>query len=87
MDGYVKTKVENRIATIEFFHPAHNSLPGDLLSKLRNAIDESGSDDDVLLIVLRSGGERTFCAGASFHELSSIVDFEEGKNFFLDSSK
>lgn len=81
-DAYVKQNIENGIATIEFFHPAHNSLPGDLLSKLANAITEAGENEGVRVVVLKSGGERTFCAGASFNELININDAETGKIFF-----
>ena len=35
------------------------------------------------VIILRSGGDRTFCAGASFNELIAIEDFKTGKQFFL----
>ena len=34
------------------------------------------------VIVLKSGGERTFCAGASFKELININDAATGKVFF-----
>ena len=81
-DPYVKTNIENAIATIEFFHPAHNSLPGDLLAKLVEAINEAGRNDEVKVVILKSGGERTFCAGASFKELMSIKDAETGRVFF-----
>src|SRR5690554_6252576 len=81
-DAYVKQNIENGIATIEFFHPAHNSPPGDLLSKLANAITEAGENEGVRVVVLKSGGERTFCAGASFNELININDAETGKIFF-----
>ncbi len=33
-------------------------------------------------IILKSGGDRTFCAGASFKELISIDDAETGRSFF-----
>ncbi|OAB79697.1 enoyl-CoA hydratase/isomerase family protein [Cochleicola gelatinilyticus] len=79
---YVKQNIENGIATIEFFHPAHNSLPGDILAKLANTITEAGENEAVKVIVLKSGGERTFCAGASFKELININDAETGKVFF-----
>ncbi len=79
---YVKEHIASGIATIEFFHPAHNSLPGDLLSKLTNLITEAGENDEVKVIVLKSGGDRTFCAGASFKELININDAETGKIFF-----
>ncbi len=75
-------KQENGLATIEFFHPKHNSLPSDILAKLAQTITDAGKDDKVRLIVLKSGGDRTFCSGASFTELISINDIETGKKFF-----
>lgn len=81
-EAYVKLTTENGIGTIEFFHPAHNSLPGDVLAKLANTITEAGKNDEIKVIVLKSGGDRTFCAGASFTELITIDDAETGKVFF-----
>ncbi len=80
--GSVDLSIENHIATITFFHPSHNSLPGKLLAKLAKTITETGERDDVHVIVLKSGGDRTFCAGASFDELISIKDEATGKKFF-----
>jgi methylglutaconyl-CoA hydratase len=37
---------------------------------------------NIKVIILRSGGERAFCAGASFDELIAIEDYETGKTFF-----
>ena len=82
-EPYVKQHIENKIATIEFFHPAHNSLPGNILAKLAETITEIGDNDEVLVIVLKSGGNRTFCAGASFKELISIENEQEGEKFFM----
>ena len=81
-EPYVKQEINNNIATIEFFHPAHNSLPGDLLAKLAKTITEAGNNYEVKVIILKSGGDRTFCAGASFNELININDAETGKIFF-----
>jgi len=81
-DPYVKQTIENEVAYIEFFHPAHNSLPGDVLAKLANTITEAGENNDIKVIVLKSGGDRTFCAGASFKELININDAATGKVFF-----
>jgi len=81
--GAVTTAVENHIATITFFHPSHNSLPAKLLAKLRAAIDEAGADDNIRVIILKSAGDRTFCAGASFDELMAIDNIENGKTFFM----
>ncbi|HIB49291.1 MAG TPA: enoyl-CoA hydratase/isomerase family protein [Flavobacteriaceae bacterium] len=79
---YVTENLKNGISTIEFFHPAHNSLPGDILAKLAQTITEAGENEAVKVIVLKSGGDRTFCAGASFKELININDAETGKVFF-----
>ncbi|WP_179319131.1 enoyl-CoA hydratase/isomerase family protein [Winogradskyella helgolandensis] len=79
---YVKLEIKNEVGYIEFFHPAHNSLPGDVLAKLANTITEAGENDAIKVIVLKSGGDRTFCAGASFTELININDAATGKVFF-----
>jgi len=81
--GTVTTSVDQGIATISFYHPAHNSLPGKLLAQLRDAIDQAGKDDSIQVIILKSSGDRTFCAGASFDELIAIDNIENGKKFFM----
>lgn len=81
--GHVDMSIDaNGIATIEFGHPLSNSLPGKILQKLAGTIESLGSNDQVKVIVLKSAGERAFCAGASFDELISIKDLETGKVFF-----
>lgn len=82
-NGDVNISIVNRIATIEFFHPSSNALPGNVLRKLAVTIESAGKDDNVSVIVLKSGGDRAFCAGASFDELISITDFPTGKKFFM----
>ncbi len=79
---YVKQTIENQVAYIEFFHPAHNSLPGDILANLATTITNAGTNDAIKVVVIKSGGDRTFCAGASFKELIHINDAETGKLFF-----
>ena len=70
------------IATITFFHPSHNSLPSALLAQLAVTITSVGQAVTTRVIVLKSGGERTFCAGASFDELLAIADEAQGQQFF-----
>jgi methylglutaconyl-CoA hydratase len=82
IEAYVKQQIQNNIATIEFFHPEQNSLPGAILAQLANTITEVGNMSEVKVIILKSGGERTFCAGASFQELIAIEDAATGKVFF-----
>ena len=83
MQGSVKLEVKNSIATIEFYHPQSNSLPSKILEKLASKITDCGNDNNIKIIILRSKGDRAFCAGASFEELSSINNKKEGKSFFM----
>jgi methylglutaconyl-CoA hydratase len=81
--GSVEYHIDDRgIAYVEFSHPLSNSLPGKILGKLADTITELGANAAVKVIVLRSSGEKAFCAGASFDELISINDLETGKLFF-----
>ena len=80
--GKVNSKTENGIATVTFFHPQSNSLPGELLRTLADEITKAGNDPAAKVIILKSEGEKAFCAGASFDELISIKDLEIGKKFF-----
>ena len=85
--SYAKQTVVNNISFIEFYHPSHNSLPGDILHNLVELIKNAGDNDDVRVIVLQSGGDRTFCAGASFTELVTISDEKSGMIFFSGFAK
>jgi methylglutaconyl-CoA hydratase len=80
--GYVKSETHQGIATIEFFHPQSNSLPRQLLEKLAHEIHAAGAAKETKVIVLRSGGEKAFCAGASFEELAAIENEHKGFEFF-----
>ena len=82
MEPYVKTETHNGITSIEFFHPQSNSLPGKILSELAAAVTHAGEDPNTVVIILRSAGEKAFCAGASFDELIAIKNEEEGLKFF-----
>ncbi|QTN38381.1 enoyl-CoA hydratase/isomerase family protein [Cryomorphaceae bacterium] len=82
-EGHVAYSIENGVATIEFGHPKSNSLPGKILRKLAETITALGANDEAQVIVLKSAGERAFCAGASFDELISIEDYPTGKEFFM----
>ncbi len=81
-NGYVTSHTEHGITTIEFFHPKSNSLPLKILDELRQEIHYAGLHD-TNVIVLRSGGDGAFCAGASFDELINIKSEKEGLIFFM----
>lgn len=81
-EAYVHHTTIDGIATIEFYHPQKNSLPGDLLRELAATIRKVGADANTKVIVLRSGGEKVFCSGASFDELIAIENEAQGLRFF-----
>jgi len=86
--GYVNvTTDEKGITTIAFFHPAQNSLPTALLDLLASTIHKVGSNDQTRVIILKSDGDRTFCAGANFDELLQIKNLDEGMAFFSGFAK
>lgn len=82
-EGYVRSETHNGITTVEFHHPQSNSLPSKILEELSQEIHSlAHDDDDTRVIVLRSAGDKAFCAGASFDELALIKNKEEGFQFF-----
>ena len=86
--GHVTTSTDAAgVTTISFFHPSHNSLPSTLLTKLAETITAVGQDAQTKVIILRSEGEKTFCAGASFDELIAIADEAQGLAFFSGFAK
>ncbi|MEL1246129.1 enoyl-CoA hydratase/isomerase family protein [Flavobacterium sp. DGU11] len=81
-NGSLYTSIQNKIATVEFGHPASNSFPAELLQRLTDELNTLSQDPDVNIIVLKSEGEKAFCAGASFDELLEVSNLEEGAVFF-----
>lgn len=81
-DGYVNLKTTGGVASVTFHHPKSNSLPGHVLRGMAEAINQAGQDRTTRVIVLRSDGDKAFCAGASFDELLSIDNMEKGTAFF-----
>ena len=82
-NGSLYTHIQNNIATVEFFHPASNSFPSELLQRLATTFNELSNNNDVHVIILKSEKDGAFCAGASFDELVAISNLEQGKQFFL----
>lgn len=82
MEAYVHSSIQHGITTIEFFHPQSNSLPARILEQLAQAIHGAGNDSETKVVILRSAGDKAFCAGASFDELIAIKTKEEGLDFF-----
>lgn len=82
LKGVVNISVDEGVARICFHHPQSNSLPGELLKDLGNAIHDANANPEVKVMIVMSTGDKAFCAGASFDELAAIESEEEGLKFF-----
>lgn len=81
-NGSLYTAIQDKVATIEFGHPASNSFVAELLDRLTVELNELSENKNITVIILKSEGNRAFCAGASFDELMAVSNLEEGKVFF-----
>ena len=81
-NGLLLTTIENKIATLEFGHPASNSFPSELLNRMTKELNKLSKNSEVSVIVVKSSGAVAFCAGASFDELLAVSNAEEGTKFF-----
>ena len=80
--GYVNPETHQGVTTIEFYHPQSNSLPTKILAELAKEIHFAGTHSETKVIILKSAGDKSFCAGASFDELMTIFSEAEGQKFF-----
>ena len=80
--GSVTSETHKGITTLEFFHPQSNALPAKILAELAHEIHFAGTHEETKVIVLKSGGDKAFCAGASFDELILIDNPAKGTEFF-----
>jgi len=81
-EGTVSLTKNDKLAIIEFSHPKGNSLPGMLLRSLASKFKEVATDDSISAVLLKSTGDKVFCAGASFDELLAVTDQQSSENFF-----
>lgn len=81
-NGSLYTSINRKVATVEFGHPASNSFTAELLDRLTAELNKLSENKEITVVVLKSEGDRAFCAGASFDELMAVSNLEEGKVFF-----
>ena len=81
--GVVTCSITDGIASISFYHPKSNSLPASILRDIAGRITAVSQHPATRVVVIRSEGAGTFCAGASFDELKRIDSPEAGKEFFM----
>lgn len=87
MTPYCHLSLSGPLAIIEFGTPSHNALPSGILDQMVAHLEEVNKDPDIRLVLIRSQGERSFCAGADLGELLTIKDEEEGKRFFYQFAR
>jgi len=68
----VNVKVEDRIGIVTIDHPPLNTIDGATFDDLEAAVDEVLADDEVKVIVI-TGSEKSFCAGADVKEFQSVL--------------
>ena len=81
--GVVTCSITEGIATVSFYHPKSNSLPAALLNDIAGRITSVSKHPATRVVVIRSEGAGSFCAGASFDELKQIDNPAAGKEFFM----
>ena len=82
MTDFVSSELRNSISEITFGTLKSNSLPGHILELLAQTILDEGAKQEVKAILIKSAGEKAFCAGASFDELLEIEELETSTKFF-----
>jgi enoyl-CoA hydratase/carnithine racemase len=75
---YIRTEVEDGVATLTIDHPPVNSFNTEVINELGEAVDELLADDGVRVIVITGGGTNAFVAGADIPELKKMLEQEGG---------
>jgi methylglutaconyl-CoA hydratase len=82
----VTEQIIGTICEITFSSHAANALSSSTLNQLAERIEQAGLNRTIRAIHLKSDGA-TFCAGASFDELSALTDPVAATAFFLGFAK
>ena len=83
----VQLNIEQNKAIITFYSSKGNSFTSYMLHELSELLHKVSEDDTLNVIILKSKGEKTFCAGASFDELLQIGNQENATMFFSGFAK
>jgi len=83
----VISEIQGKVCTIRFFNPKGNALSTLHLLRLTKEFNDISYNDNINLVVLKSGGEGAFCGGASIDELIKFDRFEKAKEFFFAFGK
>ena len=77
---FVKTSLEERVATITIDHPPVNALNQATLEELNASIDEVIANPEVKAVVITGAGQIAFVAGADITEFSKLADASQARS-------
>jgi enoyl-CoA hydratase len=69
---FVNYTVEERVAWVTIDNPPVNTLNSALVGELKAVFEELEQNDDVLVVILRGGGEKAFVAGADIKQFPAM---------------
>lgn len=87
INNNIEVNFTNKIATIIFSHPKSNSFTSKMLEELSFLLNQLSNNEAINVIILKSSGEKAFCAGASFDELLQIQTSTDAEKFFSGFAK
>ncbi|MCK5552179.1 MAG: enoyl-CoA hydratase/isomerase family protein, partial [Deltaproteobacteria bacterium] len=69
---FVNYTVEGKLVWVTIDNPPLNALNHALMEELKAVFEELEENEDVLIIILRGGGERAFVAGADIKQFPAM---------------
>jgi enoyl-CoA hydratase len=69
---FVNYSLEENVAWVTIDNPPLNTLNNALMDELGTVFRELEEDDDVLMVILRGGGEKAFVAGADIKQFPTM---------------
>ena len=75
---FIRTEIEDRVATLTIDHPPVNSFNTEVVAELNDALDALLADDEVKAIVVTGGGTNAFVAGADIPAIQKLLDQSGG---------
>jgi enoyl-CoA hydratase/carnithine racemase len=77
---FVKTSIEERVATLTIDHPPVNALNQATLMELNDAVDEVIANPEIKAAVITGAGQMAFIAGADITEFAKIQNGDQARN-------
>lgn len=82
MSEIINIHINQKVGCLEFGSSKANALTQTLLGKISEALLALDQNPEVHVILMKSYGEKIFCAGASLMELAQITTLRDAIDFF-----